>query len=211
LFSLLLVDASPFRGSCYNICLKLDAHFKQKDFEVTRLKVYDMNISECLGCYSEDPLKCTYPCVLQDDMEKVYHALLNSDAAVFVTPTYWSNVPGKLKNLVDRLTSLENNGYMLEGLVAAVIAVQEVSGGLETASWLASTLNQMGAMIPPYAIQVFYQQQTNDALMKSVGSQRFAKEFWGEHDLEVLAENIFQLCKLEMKRLNFGFKQRENG
>jgi multimeric flavodoxin WrbA len=167
-----------------------------------------MNISECLGCYSEDPSKCTYPCVVQDDMEQVYDALLSSDAAVFVTPTYWSNVPGRLKNLVDRLTSLENNGYLLEGLVAAVIAIQEVAGGLETASWLATTLNQMGAMIPPYAIQVFYGQKTNQALEKCIEPQRFAKEFWGDHDLEVLVENVLQLCRLEVKKLNFGFKQR---
>lgn len=201
-----VINASPHQGATQQVSSKVARLLAGKGFRVSVLDLYTLNIGECLGCFSVAPEKCTYPCVVSDDMDKVYKALIDSQAAVFVTPTYWVNVPGKLKNLVDRLTSLENNGFLLEGLIAAVIAINQVSGGWEAASWLAGVLNMMGALIPPYGIQVFYPRSLQNHLEKCLGEQ--AREYWGDRDLTTLADNITHLCSLKIREHNFGFRKK---
>lgn len=201
-------NSSPhLGGTSHEISLKVTGLLEERGFEVSRFDLYGLRIGECLGCFSQGPERCTYPCVVSDDMDKVYRALLECDAAVFVTPTYWMGVPGKLKNLVDRLTALENNGFLLEGLVVGVVAVNQVGGGWEAASWLAGVLNAMGALIPPYAIQVFYPKGVQERLSDPV----LAREYWGEQDLVVLADNIAYFCGLGVRSHPFGFRRARNG
>ncbi len=200
-----IINASPHQGTTLQISSKVAQLLAGKGFRVSVLDLYRLNIGECLGCFSVAPEKCTYPCVVSDDMDRVYRALIDSHAAVFITPTYWVNVPGKLKNLVDRLTSLENNGFLLEGLIAAVIAINQVNGGWEAASWLAGVLNMMGALIPPYGIQVFYPKSLQNRLEKCLGES--TKEYWGDRDLTTLADNIAHLCGLKIREHNFGFRR----
>jgi multimeric flavodoxin WrbA len=199
-----LIDASPHKGTSWRITRRLQKGLEDNGFNTELLEVYCLKIGECLGCFSKSPDMCTYPCVVADDMDKVYNALTRSHAAVFVFPTYWANVPGKLKNLVDRLTSLENNGYLMEGIVAAVVAVNQVGGGWEAASWLAATLNMMGAIIPPYAVQVHYSSRVQRTLRERLGAS--ANEYWGERDLDWLAHNIAHLCQLGLRGHHFGFR-----
>jgi len=201
-----IINASPHEGTTLQISSKVAQLLASKGFGVRVLDLYRLNIGECLGCFSVAPERCTYPCVVSDDMDAVYRALIDSHAAIFVTPTYWVNVPGKLKNLVDRLTSLENNGFLLEGLIAAVIAINHVNGGWEAASWLAGVLNMMGALIPPYGIQVFYPGSVQNRLEQCLGES--AKEYWDERDLVTLTDNIAHLCSLKIREHNFGFRRR---
>ncbi|MEM0119900.1 MAG: flavodoxin family protein [Thermoprotei archaeon] len=200
-----VINASPNPGTTLELSSKVAHLLASRGFGVRVIDVYKLSIQECIGCFSIAPDRCTYPCVVSDDMGIVYRELLASHAAVFVTPTYWANVPGKLKNLVDRLTALENNGFQLEGIVAAVIAVNQVSGGWEAASWLAGVLNMMGALIPPYGIQVFYSRSIAERLEHSAGEA--AKEFWGDTDLTVLADNVAHLCSLRLRDHCFGFRK----
>jgi len=64
-----------------------------------------MNIKQCQGC-----LKCQESletlCVINDDMQKVYSDILESDIIVFATPIYWWHVTGQMKLLIDRLQAL---------------------------------------------------------------------------------------------------------
>lgn len=198
-----VLNSSPHSGgTSHQLALRLTGLLEKRGFEVARFDLYRLKIGECLGCFSQGAERCTYPCVVSDDMDQIYGALLGSDAAIFVTPTYWANVPGKLKNLVDRLTSLENNGFLLEGLVVGVIAINQVGGGWEAASWLAGVLNMMGALIPPYAIQVFYPK----SLQEKLEALDSAKEYWGDRDLVVLADNLAYLCGLGLRGHGFGFR-----
>jgi len=86
--------------------------------------------------------------------------ILESDGLIFSTPVYWYSPPGHLKNLIDRMTALENmieieGRSLLEGKVVGVIAVGNDSGAYSTASQIASTLVTMGAVVPPWGI-AFY-------------------------------------------------------
>lgn len=57
-------------------------------------------INHCRGClYCEDHKAC---CV-NDDMQLIYNQLKAADVIVLGTPNYYDNVPGLLKDFIDRL------------------------------------------------------------------------------------------------------------
>lgn len=180
---------------------------RKRGVETSLIRLEKLTIGECVGCYSKKSSSCVYPCIVVDDASDVYtHLAEEAECLVFVTPTYWSAVPGKLKNFVDRLTSLENNGYLLEGVTAAILAVQEVSGGIEAATWLAGTLNQMGALIPPYGVQVYFTNRVAKGIRQAVGAKAYAKEFWTKRDAKLLADNLVKIAGMKTRSIRFGYK-----
>lgn len=69
--------------------------------ETQLMDVYSMNIKPCRGCFtcwSKTPGQC----VIKDDMAEVIRAQLWADVIIFCFPLYYYNVPGELKNLIDR-------------------------------------------------------------------------------------------------------------
>lgn len=148
------------------------------------LHLVDFNILPCLGCYSVSPKNCTFPCKQKDDMEKIYPILLEADAIVFGSPSYWFSFSGITKNFVDRLTSLENNGFLLEGKIFSAIGVAEESGGEEVSHKLISIFNEMGCIIPPFGAPFFNK--------KEIGN-------WKKKDLRDLGENIVKMARILKK------------
>jgi multimeric flavodoxin WrbA len=82
----------------------------------------------------------------------VQQKLLACDAFVLVTPTYWFNMPGVVKNFIDHLTVLEDNDFMLEGKVAGCIVYTPEGGGENILQNLAMVFNHMGIVVPPYCL-----------------------------------------------------------
>ncbi len=62
------------------------------------------NIGDCIGC---EACKETYKCVIKDDMQKLYPLIMDSDAIVLGSPTYFYNVTGKVKNFLNRFYCYE--------------------------------------------------------------------------------------------------------
>jgi multimeric flavodoxin WrbA len=60
-----------------------------------------LKIGHCLGCLN---CKKVTPgkCVQDDDMTGVIEKMFSAKALIVVSPTYFGNVPGPLKNLIDR-------------------------------------------------------------------------------------------------------------
>ena len=65
----------------------------------------DMDIAPCSGCEScqNNPGS---GCVIDDQMTKIYEAVLESDAVVFAGPVYWFSVSAQMKTAVDRLYAI---------------------------------------------------------------------------------------------------------
>lgn len=59
------------------------------------------NIHFCKGCKS-----CydSCECVLKDDVLSIIHAIDASDCIIIAAPSYWADVPGQFKVLIDRCT-----------------------------------------------------------------------------------------------------------
>ncbi|MCD6515660.1 MAG: flavodoxin family protein [Candidatus Odinarchaeota archaeon] len=159
--TILGVNGSPRKYG--NVSFLLNLALKGAEMEGAKVRIihlYDYDIKPCLGCLSDDQYTCRYPCVIEDDMRKLYEMVLESNGIIFATPIYWYAPSGVMKNFIDRLTVFENMLYIdgtcwTEGKVAGIIAVGNDSGGVNTFSTLMATLNSMGFIIPPWATAVF--------------------------------------------------------
>ena len=101
-----LINGSP-RGQNSN-SIKLSYAFingikniSKDKIELREATLSKQNIQSCKGCFAcwkSTPGKCC----IQDDMEQIIENQLWSDLIIFSFPLYYSNVPGILKNMIDR-------------------------------------------------------------------------------------------------------------
>ncbi|MGI9952650.1 flavodoxin family protein [Moorellaceae bacterium AZ2] len=62
--------------------------------------LYDYKIKPCRGCrYCEEKNMCT---ITDDDVPILHRAIVDSDAVVLGTPTYYGDITGQFKQFVDR-------------------------------------------------------------------------------------------------------------
>lgn len=81
--------------------MRTEVQGQREAFELEEIQVNRLDIRPCLGCFScwnKTPGEC---CV-KDDMADVIKKLLWADVTVWSFPLYYFNVPGALKNLIDR-------------------------------------------------------------------------------------------------------------
>ncbi len=109
IMKVLLINGSP-KGKNSN-SLKLAKSFidgvkkaAEEDgskLELDELELASLNIGPCKGCFAcwkATPGKC----VIKDDMQMVIEKQISADLIVWSFPLYYFNVPGLLKNLIDR-------------------------------------------------------------------------------------------------------------
>lgn len=105
---ILVINGSPkgVRSNSYKLVKAflsgISSGLGQADaLETEEINVNRLSIKPCLGCFScwnKTPGKCC----IQDDMKEVIEKLLWADVTIWSFPLYYFNVPGPLKNLIDR-------------------------------------------------------------------------------------------------------------
>lgn len=81
--------------------IKRENTSKQISTEVEKVDIARLDIQACKGCFAcwkVTPGKCC----IKDDMQSVLTKLLWADIIIYSFPLYYFNVPGALKNLIDR-------------------------------------------------------------------------------------------------------------
>ena len=73
---------------------------KEKGYMVTKINLYEKNISYCIGCRSCIDTKI---CTQKDDIQEIARLLRECQIVFLAVPVYWANVPAPVKNLFDRL------------------------------------------------------------------------------------------------------------
>jgi multimeric flavodoxin WrbA len=161
----LAINASPRKyGSSYKLLRVAVEAARYAGAEVSVVNLYDYTIKPCIGCVSDDQLSCRFPCVIDDDDgNALLKAMVESDALIVATPIYWYGPSGQLKNMIDRMTSLENMIFisgrsLLEGKVGGFIASGADSGNIVTISYLMVVANSMGILIPPWGLAYYLDQ-----------------------------------------------------
>ncbi len=169
MLKVLIVSASPRPyGACRSVAkLLLELSKQYENVEAEHIDVYDYTILPCVGCVSDNVKACRFPCPIDDDVPKLYEKVERSDIMIFVSPIYWYNVPGQLKNFIDRLTIFENAIFVegrsrLEGKVVGFIAIGNDVGAIALIQNLMITFNSMGTAVPPWALA--YHASEEDAL-----------------------------------------------
>jgi len=154
------------------------------------LFLIDFNLKPCLGCYSDkpnlcNPVECTKG-ILDDGMKGIFDILLSSDGVIFSTPVYWFGPSGLMKNFIDRLTSLENSGKLLDGKIGGFIASGEEDGAVHAILSMLAAANEMGLIIPPYAFVY--------------STSRERRDFDALKDARRLGKNIMRLARIQRIR-----------
>ncbi|MHA1791157.1 MAG: flavodoxin family protein [Promethearchaeota archaeon] len=96
-----------------------------------KIALVDYKILHCTGC--DICLKASCPLDKEDDYPKIQEKLLEADAIVISTPNYFMNVPGLLKDFIDRSRRMKMNRAKLQDKIfCCMVASGLRNGGGET-------------------------------------------------------------------------------
>lgn len=128
---------------------------RRKGAETERLDLVKHPFPLCAGNYSLDPASCGPETCVQgpwDGFGKVAERILNADAVVFATPVYWFSVSARMKALLERMTSMENQGLLNLGKPMALLAVAEEEGASQALAQMLLPLSYMGFVLAPLGL-----------------------------------------------------------
>ena len=97
----LVMNCSPVRTGATAEIVRIVAEQLAINYETKTVCVADYDFRFCRGCRT---CHDTARCVLQDDVTLFMEDLEWADVAVFVAPSYWADIPGQFKALIDRCT-----------------------------------------------------------------------------------------------------------
>lgn len=104
---ILFLNGSPRKnGHTVNVMKCIEKEIDSKH-SIEWVHAYDLNIRPCLSCLKCRPNKeCILP---KDDGHMVWHKISSADVLIIGSPTYFGNISGQLKILIDRnLTAFES-------------------------------------------------------------------------------------------------------
>jgi len=159
--------------------------------------LYDGEIKPCIGCVQNEGPECKFPCIFEDYGKFLLQKIYEAEGLILATPIYWFGPSGVMKNLIDRMTCLENmvafgEPSYLEGKVTGAVVVGADTGAIMTGGYLMVTLNSMGTIIPPWAIAYSY---------KSKASLWDDKDLMNDINVGLLVAKTIALLKGEKKEL----------
>ncbi len=129
-----------------------------------RVDLVRLNLPYCAANYSEDPASCGPDTCVRgpfDDWGRLAQKLLAADALVLATPVYWFSPSARIKTLIERMTSLENRGWLLAGKPFALAAAAEEDGAAQALAQLAVTLGFMGLGLVPGGLVYYHSRRGN--------------------------------------------------
>ncbi|MBR1738852.1 MAG: flavodoxin family protein [Ruminococcus sp.] len=97
----LVFNCSPVKNGATAAIAQRIADDLSPHFTVRTVSIGDYSFSFCRGCRS---CHTTARCVISDDIPIVIDELAAADVIVFVSPSYWADIPGQFKAFIDRCT-----------------------------------------------------------------------------------------------------------
>lgn len=157
---------------------------------------------------------CTYPCRDQlDDMGVLYEMIIKSKAVIVASPINWNNMSARLKDFLDRLTSLQNlpllgKKNLTSGKVVGILIDGHEDGALKTAMDIFVYFQQMGFIMAPFGFTYATHGAENKAesdneyfmknkkLRKNVGGVvNNVVEMVKQDNEKKLKDKLFQVCE----------------
>ncbi|MBD3198234.1 MAG: hypothetical protein GF317_24505 [Candidatus Lokiarchaeota archaeon] len=132
----LLVGSPRKNKSCNFLVEKAIEGIKSisSEFEINKIFVGDYKISPCTGCNKclREPYEC--PLAESDDTNKLEKEILDSDAIIIASPSYFGSVSSQLKVIIDRSRPWKMNNYKLKDIIfAPMVAIgtrNDAAGGV---------------------------------------------------------------------------------
>ena len=98
---ILAICGSPRKGNSYSVLNYIKENYPAIDFKLLMLN--EVNLNSCKGCYT-CVLLGEEKCPLKDDRDMIVQEMIDVDGIVSASPTYATQVPGILKNFIDRIS-----------------------------------------------------------------------------------------------------------
>ncbi|MFU8767177.1 MAG: flavodoxin family protein [Candidatus Methanoperedens sp.] len=132
------VSGSPTKDSNTDALVKaiLEATGAETEF----VKLSDIKVGPCIAC-----MKCvhTNECVLNDDFKWLSKKVMDADAIVVGSPTYYGSASAFMKAFIERLYSKRHIKLLTRGKIAATVAVG-VAAEKMVAEWMGNALRAGG-------------------------------------------------------------------
>ena len=93
------------------------------------MQISDYNLTPCQACDQclRRPNEC--PLSEKDDTKKIEEELLDADALIIASPSYFGSVSSNIKVLIDRSRHWKMGGYKLRDKILAPMAAQGLRNG----------------------------------------------------------------------------------
>ncbi len=112
---------SPRKGKSNDTLLDAALEKIKEDADIEKIYLVDYNIIPCNGCDTcVKKMEC--PLDKNDDMKQLRDKLLDADAIIIASPSYFGGPPGILKNFMDRSRPLKMAGHKLKNKVFGFIS-----------------------------------------------------------------------------------------
>jgi multimeric flavodoxin WrbA len=145
------------------------------DVEKEIIVASELNVHRCNHYYSENARMCVYPCNItrhdsEDEMKKIYDAILAADVVVFSTPIYWGNHSSLMQNLIERLNSMENANsvhkqILIKNKIGAIMVLGHEDGYQHVVGGLMAFMTALGLIFPPHAYAAWVGESTENTSM----------------------------------------------
>lgn len=112
---ILIINGNPSAGAgkCDDYCQTLEHVLAASGKEVRRITLRDLDIADCIGCYS-CWVKTPGICALKDDQEEILKGYVWADWVILASPVIMGFVSSLIKKVHDRLIPLVHPFLRLE-------------------------------------------------------------------------------------------------
>jgi len=136
----LAINGSPNKRNTYALLEVIVEEVKRLGCDAKVLNLAGFNINPCKGC--DACLKGD--CAQRDDVFKVVEEMQKADAIIIGVPTYFGNVPGIVKNLMDRSRMCRMSGFKLKNKVFAPVITSGLRHGGGEVTAMSLTVYALG-------------------------------------------------------------------
>jgi chromate reductase, NAD(P)H dehydrogenase (quinone) len=123
----------------------------------------------------------------------LFDKIVNADAYIFGSGTYWDSWGSPLQSFLEWLTPLEGNSDIL-GKPAGVVITGHSVGAKSILSRLQGVLSTFGLTIPPMTGMVYT--LASQESRKALEGLDFKDEMWSRDDLYIIVNNLLEYEKI---------------
>jgi Multimeric flavodoxin WrbA len=124
--NIVVITGSPRKkGNSFAMTQAFIEAAQARGHSVTRFDAAFLAVDGCRAC--ETCYKTGKACTFDDDFNTIAPAVVDADAVVFSMPVYWYTMPGKIKNVIDKLYSLVIGGKGMNEKECGLLACCEDS------------------------------------------------------------------------------------
>ncbi len=135
------ISGSPTKESNTDVLIRaiLEATGAEREF----IKLSDIKVGPCIACMK---CVCTNECVLNDDFKWLSKRVMEADAIVVGSSTFYGAASAFTKAFIERLYSKRHVKLLMRGKIAATVAVG-VAAEKMVAEWMGNALRAGGIEI----------------------------------------------------------------